>query len=132
MRVLIFLVHFTLQSTNFKYDTHCLSGIVNNQRQTPPVSDGQEVDVQIESIGDKGDGVAKVKGFVIFVNGVTKGEWVRIKIKKVLASVAFAEKIKTIEPQERQERPQMQKPDAFADIDLEKLGEGSEDFGEEL
>ncbi len=101
---------------------------MNNSRQTPPVSDGDEVDVQIESIGDKGDGVAKVKGFVIFVSGVTKGEWVRIKIKKVLASVAFAEKIKTIEPQERSERPQMQKPDAFADIDLENLGEGSEDF----
>lgn len=101
-------------------------------RQTPPVSEGDEVDVQIESIGDKGDGVAKVKGFVIFVSGVSKGEWVRIKIKKVLASVAFADKVKNIEPQEQQHRPQMQKPDAFADIDLEDLGEGSEDFGEEL
>ena len=111
----------------------CLTFIVNNSRQTPPVSEGQEVDVQIESMGDKGDGVAKVKGFVIFVNGVSKGEWVRIKIKKVLASVAFADKVKTIEPQEvKSERPQMAKPDAFADIDLEDLGEGSEDFGEEL
>lgn len=105
---------------------------MNNSRQTPPVSEGEEVDVQIESIGDKGDGVAKVKGFVIFVNGVAKGEWVRIKIKKVLASVAFAEKVKSIEPQEKQQRAPMQKPDAFADIDLENLGEGSEDFGEEL
>lgn len=105
---------------------------MNNSRQTPPVSDGQEVDVQIESIGDKGDGVAKVKGFVIFVSGVTKGEWVRIKIKKVLASVAFAEKVKTIEPQDAKDQQQpMQKPDAFADIDLDDLGEGSEDFGEE-
>ena len=100
-----------------------------SNNKTPPVSEGQEIDVRIESIGEKGDGVARVQGFVVFVSGVKKGDWVSAKVKKVLASVVFAEKIKDIEPpaQQHSQAPR----DEFSALDLEGLGEGSEDFGEE-
>ena len=35
-----------------------------------PVRVGEEVDVKIEAVGEKGDGIARVKGFVLFVPGV--------------------------------------------------------------
>lgn len=58
-----------------------------------PVKEGEELDVKIEGIAAKGDGVAKKEGFVIFVPGAKLNEEVRIKITKVARKVAFAEKI---------------------------------------
>ena len=105
--------------------------IVSNFRpnQSPPVSEGQEVDVIIESVGEKGDGVAKVKGFVLFVPQAQKGESLRVRVKKVLKSVAFAEKLgpaSTLVEPSRPSKPQ------DAEIDFDSLGEGTEDFGDDL
>ncbi|MBI2143233.1 TRAM domain-containing protein [Candidatus Woesearchaeota archaeon] len=56
-----------------------------------PVKVGEEVDVTIEAVGAKGDGIAKKEGFVIFVPNTSTGDSVRIRITKVLSNVAFAE-----------------------------------------
>ncbi len=56
-----------------------------------PVKVGEELDVNIEAVGEKGDGVAKKKGFVIFIPGVQQGDNVRIRITKVFRKMAFAE-----------------------------------------
>ena len=56
-----------------------------------PVRVGEEVDVTIEAVGAKGDGIAKKEGFVIFVPNASKGDSVRIRITKVLNNMAFAE-----------------------------------------
>lgn len=56
-----------------------------------PVKVDQELDVKIEAVGAKGDGIAKVQGFVLFVPGGKEGEEVHIKITKVLRNVGFAE-----------------------------------------
>lgn len=58
-----------------------------------PVKEGDEIDVKIEAIGEKGDGIAKKDGFVIFIPGVSEGESVRIRVGKVLRKMAFGEKI---------------------------------------
>ncbi len=58
-----------------------------------PVNVGEEYDVEIESVGEKGDGIAKINNFVTFVPGVQKGDKVRIKIKSVGRRFAFAEKV---------------------------------------
>jgi len=58
-----------------------------------PVKEGEELDVKIEGIAAKGDGVAKKDGFVIFVPGAQLNEEMRIKITKVARKVAFAEKV---------------------------------------
>jgi predicted RNA-binding protein with TRAM domain len=59
----------------------------------PPVNVGEELDVRIEAVGEKGDGVAKRNGFVIFIPGVKEGQNVRIKVTRVLRKVGFAEVI---------------------------------------
>src|SRR3989338_9346520 len=60
-------------------------------RSFAPVKVGEEIDVKIEAVGEKGDGIAKKNGFVLFVPGVKAGEEVRIKVTKVLRKVGFAE-----------------------------------------
>ena len=63
-----------------------------NNRE-PPVKVGDELDVTIEAVAEKGDGLTKKDGFVIFVPGTQTGDHVRIRITKVLRRVGFAEKI---------------------------------------
>ncbi len=63
------------------------------RRSTAPVKVGDEVDVRIEAVGEKGDGVAKVKGFVVFVPNTKEGENCKVKITRVLKKVGFAEKV---------------------------------------
>ena len=56
-----------------------------------PVREGDVKNVTIETVGEKGDGIARVNGFVVFVPGKKEGETVKIRITKVLRKVAFSE-----------------------------------------
>ena len=86
----------------------------------------------VESVGDKGDGVAKVQGFVIFVPGTSKGETCKIKITRVSTNVAFAKKVgDASSAQAPEEIRNMAHEDPIEKIDYDSLGEGSEEFGEE-
>ena len=58
-----------------------------------PVKVGDEIDVTIEAVAAKGDGIAKKDGFVIFVPGTAVGDNCKIRITAVKASSAVAEKI---------------------------------------
>jgi len=66
-------------------------GFDGPQRSFAPVNVGDVLDVKIESVGAKGDGVAKVKGFVLFVPGVQQGQDVKVKVTRVLRKAGFAE-----------------------------------------
>ena len=101
--------------------------------QTPPVSAGEELDVLIESVGEKGDGIAKKRGFVIFVPRAEKGQEIRIKVTKVLKNVAFAENKgpaqgPVVNPPRQYDRPKLQQPKPKEEIDFKSIGEGSEEF----
>lgn len=61
------------------------------EQKAAPIRAGEETEVTIEAVGAKGDGIAKIEGFVVFVPNTRKGDKVRIKITKVLANMAFAE-----------------------------------------
>lgn len=64
---------------------------------TPPVSEGELIEVEIESIGNEGDGIAKVDdGYVIFVPKTSEGDTVLIRIKTVKENVAFATAVKNL------------------------------------
>jgi len=56
-----------------------------------PVKVGDELDVKIEAVGEKGDGIAKKDGFVLFIPGVKEGAQVKVRVTKVLRKVGFAE-----------------------------------------
>ena len=58
-----------------------------------PVKEGDEIDVTIEAVGSKGDGIGKIEGFVVFVPGVQAGETIKVKIKEVRGRSAIGEKI---------------------------------------
>jgi predicted RNA-binding protein with TRAM domain len=58
----------------------------------PPVEEGDQQDVEIEDIGEQGDGITRVKrGFVVIVPETKQGERVTIEITDVRENVAFAE-----------------------------------------
>lgn len=63
----------------------------DEQRSTPPVDEGEVREVAIESIGDKGDGIAKVdRGYVVIVPDVQPGDRPTVEIERVRPNVAFA------------------------------------------
>lgn len=64
----------------------------NGAAPSPPVEEGESRTVTIESIGDQGDGVAKVeRGFVVIVPDGQIGDEVTVQITSVNESVAFGE-----------------------------------------
>lgn len=82
-----------------------------------PVQINEIYTVTIEAVGEKGDGIARIKGFVIFVPNVKEGDNVKIKITKVLKKVGFGEVIEKIEKKEKEPEP---------------VYEDTEDFGSDL
>jgi len=56
-----------------------------------PVSEGETVEVDIEDLGSKGDGIARKEGFVIFVPGGEVGETYDVEITSVGRKFAFGE-----------------------------------------
>ena len=58
----------------------------------PPVAEGEYREVEIEDIGDQGDGIARVeRGFVVIVPGTELRERVTVEITSVRQNVAFAD-----------------------------------------
>jgi predicted RNA-binding protein with TRAM domain len=58
-----------------------------------PVKVGDEVEVTIEAVAAKGDGIAKIDGFVIFVRGAQQGQKIKVKITDVKNRFATGELI---------------------------------------
>jgi len=56
-----------------------------------PVTVGEEYDVSISDISRRGDGVAKIEGFIIFVPGAKTGQKLRIKVIEVANRFAKAQ-----------------------------------------
>ncbi|AJF62501.1 MAG: hypothetical protein QT11_C0001G0352 [archaeon GW2011_AR20] len=108
-------------------------------RSFAPVNVGDEIELKIEAVGEKGDGIAKVKGFVIFVPGVKQGETVKVRITKVLRKVGFGEVAGTgsSKSEESAESSEMNQADQGSESFEEETQEvadeteDSEDFGDE-
>lgn len=92
-----------------------------------PVDVGEELDVTIEAVGEKGDGIAKKDGFILFVPGVKQGDKVRIKVTKVLKKVGFAEVVQGGSQESASEEAPAEQPAP----EPEPAPEDSEDFGDE-
>ena len=66
--------------------------------QRPPVTEGERRTVEIEDIGDQGDGITRVeRGFVVIVPETDPGERVEIEITDVRDTVAFADVVERID-----------------------------------
>ena len=100
---------------------------------SPPVNQGEELEVTIESIGEKGDGLAKINGFVLFVPDVKKGERVKIKVTKVLQKLGFAEVTGRVEgsmSNDAQPEPVRKAKPAEEELNFDE-STFTEDFGDE-
>ncbi len=56
-----------------------------------PVELDKEYEAQIEEISRRGDGIAKIEGFVIFVPNTKRGEQVKFRITSVSRRFAVGE-----------------------------------------
>jgi predicted RNA-binding protein with TRAM domain len=61
--------------------------------QSKPVKENQDIEVVIDDIGSKGDGIAKIQGYMIFVPRSKIGERVKVRIRSVGEKFAVAERI---------------------------------------
>lgn len=55
------------------------------------LTEGEIYEVRIDAVGSKGDGIAKKDKYTIYVPGTSKGDTVKIKVKKIAGNLAFAE-----------------------------------------
>ena len=99
-----------------------------------PVKEGEICQVSINAIGGKGDGIAKVKGFVLFVPGVAKGDYVKVKITKVLEKVGFAQVLEKLEKPVRESKFQTVSAEELntQEPEFDDSYDDTEDFGSEL
>jgi len=94
--------------TNDTYQVAVLSSPSTNEAETntrsendtskPPVEEGERRTVEIEDIGDQGDGLTRVeRGFVVIVPDTDQGERITVEITDVQENVAFADVIKRLD-----------------------------------
>ena len=107
-------------------------------RSFAPVKVGDELNVKIEAVGEKGDGIAKKDGFVLFVPGTKQGDEVKIRVTRVLQKVGFAEvagEKSDSEETSGEEAPQEESYESSepesSESKEESNEEDSENFGEE-
>ncbi|MDD2439508.1 MAG: translation initiation factor IF-2 subunit beta [Methanosarcinaceae archaeon] len=55
------------------------------------IEEGGTYEVRIDAVGSKGDGIAKVDKYTIFVPRTKKGDVVKIKVKRISGNLAFAD-----------------------------------------
>ena len=106
-----------------------------------PVKVGDELDVKIEAVGEKGDGIAKKEGFVLFVPNAKEGQEVKIRVTRVLRNVGFAEVVgeagsvpeesENADAEEQQEEGTSDMPEENT-AEPESQEEDTENFGEDL
>jgi len=107
-----------------------MRGKFGGASQAPPVREGEELDVAIEAVGEKGDGIAKKQGFVIFVPNTKQGQNVRIRVSKVLRKVAFAEVVgdAAAAPSDSGSEPTTEEASSEEPTEEEAPAEDSENF----
>ena len=67
---------------------------MTEEQLIPPVKVGDIIEDQtVISAGKRNDGVIKYQGFILFVNSVSIGDIVTVKVTKVLPKFGVAEKL---------------------------------------
>lgn len=56
-----------------------------------PVKVGDEVEVTISEVSRRGDGVTRIKGYVVFVPNAKQGDHVKIRITQIRPNYALGE-----------------------------------------
>jgi predicted RNA-binding protein with TRAM domain len=70
-----------------------------------PVNVGQEYEIDIKEMSQRGDGIARVEGFVVFVPKANLGDHARIRVTRVSSKFAEAELIERQKHEEKETGP---------------------------
>src|SRR4030042_5268440 len=97
-----------------------------------PVKVGEELDVKIEGVGEKGDGIARIQGFVLFVPGVKEGDEVRVRVTRVLRKVGFAEVVGEGKPKKEAKPKSEEETEEDFEEEAEEAPTDTDDFGEDF
>lgn len=54
-----------------------------------PVKEGDTYEIEVEATGAKGDGIGKIKGFVVIIPNAKPGQKVKVRVDAVRGKVAF-------------------------------------------
>ena len=102
-------------------------------RNFAPVKVGDELNVKIEAVGEKGDGIAKKDGFVLFVPGTKQGDEVKIRVTRVLQKVGFAEVVgeKSGEEAQATEGGEGPKEESYEPSEESERSESEEEYNAE-
>lgn len=79
------------ESTEETQETQDQEDSGDDQDYDKPVSEGDVVELEIEDLGSKGDGIARVEGFVVFVPGGEVDQEYDVEITSVGRKFAFGE-----------------------------------------
>ncbi len=90
-----------------------------------PIKVGEEYDVEITETGSKGDGIARIKNFVVFVNGTKKGDKVRIKITEVRNRFGVGKKV---EAKESKDMPEIEEAEDVTEEVVSEAEESEEEY----
>ena len=94
-----------------------------------PVESGKEYDVQVTEISRKGDGVARIQGFIVFVKGGRVGQKTKVRVTHVGDRFATAETINGGEQQQAgQQQSAEQSPDIVSPPVREEEKQGLQDY----
>jgi predicted RNA-binding protein with TRAM domain len=82
-------------------------GSFHGPRKFPPkpVNIDQEYEVDIKEMSQRGDGIARVEGFIVFVPQSKVGEHVRIRVTRISSKFAEAELIERQKHEEKESGP---------------------------
>jgi len=98
----------------------------------PPLKEGEIREMEIIGVGEKGDGIGKIEGFVVIVPNTKTGDKVQVKITAVRGKVSFGEVVgegSETEAAEASAEETMDEPSEESSEDEEASGEeeGSEE-----
>jgi predicted RNA-binding protein with TRAM domain len=75
-------------------------------RETPkPVKIGEEYEVDIKETSQRGEGIARIEGLVVFVPTAKVGDHARIRITRISRKFAEATLVETGKPDEEETGP---------------------------
>jgi translation initiation factor 2 subunit 2 len=57
------------------------------------LEEGQELDVEIQSVSKRGDGVVKMGRYIMYVANAKPGQKVKVKISRISGSIVFTERL---------------------------------------
>lgn len=70
-----------------------------------PVEMGREYEVDIKEMSQRGDGIARIEGFVVFVPGTKLDDHVRIRVTRISRKFAEAELVERQKHEEKETGP---------------------------